>query len=112
MASSRSEVAVILGTAVAGIPQVAQTIAIVSPKNRTIAFDAAEQSYLQTARDLGCAEAEARTWVSAVMFQLRAEVDQLVKPIMLKSGAARNRFLRRTAVGIPGNQIRTKGRAR
>ncbi|MGC2329901.1 MAG: hypothetical protein WA581_00470 [Candidatus Acidiferrales bacterium] len=80
--------ALILGMAVAGIPEVAHTIAYVSAKNRTTAFDAAERSYLQTARDLGCAEADARTWVSAVMFQLRAEVDELVKPRMLKSGAA------------------------
>lgn len=85
---SRAEVALILGMAVARIPEVAQTIANVSAKNRAIAFDAAERSYLQTARNLGCAEAEARTWVFAVMFQLRAEVGELVKVKMLKRGAA------------------------
>ena len=88
MASS-SEVVKILEMAVAGIPEVARIIASVSAENRAIAFDAAERSYLQTARDLGGAEAAARTWVSAVMFQLRAEVDELrlVKPKMLKTGA-------------------------
>lgn len=85
---SRSEVELILGMAVAGIPEVAQTIADVAAKNRAIAFDAAERSYLQTARDLGCAEADARTWASAVMFQLRAEVGELVKLKMPKRGAA------------------------
>jgi hypothetical protein len=47
-------------------------------ENRASAFDGAERSYLQTARHLGCAEAAARTWASAVMFQLRAEADEIV----------------------------------
>jgi len=87
MASS-SEVADILKLAVAGIPKVAQKIASVSAERRAIAFDAVERSYLQTARDLGGAEAASRMWVSAMMFQLRANVDELalVKPKRWKAG--------------------------
>jgi len=87
MASS-SEVADILKLAVAGIPKVAQKIASVSAERLASAFDAAERSYLQTARDLGFAEADARTLVSEVMLQLRVEVVEryLVQLKMPKTG--------------------------
>jgi hypothetical protein len=36
-------------------------------------LEAAEQSYLDTARELGYPEADARQWAAAVMFRLRLE---------------------------------------
>jgi len=76
--ASGSEEAKVLEAAVAGIPEVAQIIAFIPAENRASAFDAAEQSYLQTAKDLGGAEELAQNWASAVMSRLRAEVEEQV----------------------------------
>ena len=77
MASSSEEVKV-LEAAVAGIPKIAQIIAFMPVENRATAFDAAERSYLQTAKDLGGAEEPAQKWASAVMLELRAAVEEQV----------------------------------
>jgi hypothetical protein len=57
--------------AVSGIPKVAELIATVPAEFRATALVAAEQSYLQTARDLGYAEGTAQQWASAIMSHLR-----------------------------------------
>ena len=75
MASS-SEEAKVLEAAVAGIPAVAQIIASVPAENRTNAFDVVERTYLQIARGLGGTEGVAWNWTSAVMAQLRTEVEE------------------------------------
>lgn len=58
---------------VAGLPGVAEVMASVPEAKRSLALDAAEQSYLRIARDAGYDEAEAQEWTSAVMVRLRAE---------------------------------------
>jgi hypothetical protein len=77
MASS-SEEAEVLEAAVAGIPKIAQIIAFMPVEDRASALDAAERSYLQTARDLGGAENLAQNWASAVKFHLQAAVGEQV----------------------------------
>jgi len=76
--ASSSEAANILEAAVAGVPEVAQIIASIPPQNWPSAFDAAERSYLQTARDLGGSETFARNWTAAIISRLRAEVEAQV----------------------------------
>jgi len=56
--------------AVSGIPRVAQLIAAFPVDRWARALDAAEQSYRQTARNLGYSEAAAQEWASAVMSRL------------------------------------------
>ena len=75
MASSSEEIK-ILESAVAGLPEIAEIIVSTPANNRAKAFDAVEGTYLQTARDLGGAEKFARRWASAIMLQLRAEVEE------------------------------------
>jgi hypothetical protein len=74
--ASISKKAKTMGAAVAGIPKVAQAIMAIPAEHRGRALDAAERSYLQTARDLGCAEAVAQRWLSSVMFRLRREIEK------------------------------------
>jgi hypothetical protein len=69
----------ILQAAMDGIHRVAVAIASLSEEQRERAFQAAEHSYEQTARDLGYPEQRAGVWVSAVMFRLRADVEKLCK---------------------------------
>lgn len=78
LGASSSREAGILQAAIAGIPRLAQAIAAISAQDRATALRAAERSYLQTAKDLGGADKFAQDWASAVMFQLRAEVEQRV----------------------------------
>jgi hypothetical protein len=84
MLSSSDEV---LEAAVAGIPEIARRIAFLPTENRASAFNAAEQIYLQTAKDLGGAEDLALNWTSAVMFRLREEVEEqlLINRKLLKA---------------------------
>jgi hypothetical protein len=60
-----------LASAVAGLPKVIDLIAACPFEDRRRAFEAAEQSYLKTARGLGYEEADAQQWAEAVMHQLR-----------------------------------------
>jgi hypothetical protein len=75
MASS-SESERVLGAAIAGIPQVAKTIAEVPTALRERALQAVERSYRQTVRDLGHSEADTQVWISAMMFRLRSQVEE------------------------------------
>ena len=61
----------VLSAALDGIPKIAERIANVSPSVRSRALEAAEQSYLQTARALGYDELDAQLWASTVMAQLQ-----------------------------------------
>jgi hypothetical protein len=65
----------VLSAAIAGVPRVAEIIATVAAEERTRALEAAENSYLETARALGYQDADAQQWVSAVMSRLRMEED-------------------------------------
>jgi hypothetical protein len=69
-----------LEAAVAGIPAIAEFIAVLPDRQRPIAFDAVERQYLQTARDWGSSEEAARTWVSAMMCHLRERIEQTAEP--------------------------------
>ena len=84
MLSSSGEV---LEAAVAGIPEIARRIAFLPTEDHASAFDAAEQIYLQTAKDLGGAEDLVLNWTSAVMFRLREEVEEqlLINRKLLKA---------------------------
>jgi hypothetical protein len=65
----------VFSAAIAGVPRVAEIIATVAAEERTRALEAAEKSYLETARALGYQDADAQRWVSAVMSRLRMEED-------------------------------------
>jgi hypothetical protein len=69
----------ILRAAMDGIHTVAVAIASLSEEQREGAFEAAEHSYQQTARDLGFTEDAADVWVSAIMFRLRADVKRTLQ---------------------------------
>jgi hypothetical protein len=73
----------------AWIPCVAQTVAAMPIDDRATALEAAERSYCQTALDAGYRQTQLEGWAAALMFQLRAEVDELVlvKQKILKTGA-------------------------
>jgi hypothetical protein len=75
--ASISEEEEILEAAISGIPRVAQAVAAIPVEHRGRALDAAESSYRQTAQDLGYEEGPIQSWVSAVMFRLRAEVKKV-----------------------------------
>jgi len=68
----------ILEQTVIGIPRVAERIVELPEETRQKAFNAVEQTYLQTARDLDYAEADARNWVNVIMDGLRAEVAERI----------------------------------
>ena len=63
----------VLSAAIAGVPRVAEIIATVAAEERTRALEAAEKSYLETARTLGYQDADAQQWASAVMSRLLIE---------------------------------------
>jgi hypothetical protein len=61
----------VFSLALAGLPKVSELIATFSAEDRQRALEAAEQSYLETARGLGYQETDALQWAEAVMFRLR-----------------------------------------
>jgi hypothetical protein len=65
-------------SAVAGLPKVVELIAACPLGNRRRAFEVAQESYLQTARDLGYEEADALQWAEAVMHKLRSQANREV----------------------------------
>jgi hypothetical protein len=69
----------ILQSAILGIPRVADKIVKLADEQRQKAFDAVEQSYLQTAMESDCAEYDVRHFVGAIMDTLRAEVEDQVR---------------------------------
>ena len=74
MAQTREEA---LQEAIIGLPRVAKAIAAVPavPADaRSKALTAVEDSYRQSARDLGYNDNETQKWVDAIMFRLRNEV--------------------------------------
>src|SRR5271169_3116638 len=67
----------VLQAVVAAIPDMADYIAAVPERQKPIALDAVERHYLKTAQSLGCADEPARLWVSAVMLQIRDQMEQI-----------------------------------
>jgi hypothetical protein len=65
----------ILSAAIAGVPRVAELIAMVPAEDRSRALLAAEKSYLETAHTLGYQDADAQQWASTVMSRLQIEED-------------------------------------
>lgn len=61
----------VLLNVLAGLPRVAELIATVPEEKRERALEAAEESYLNTARALGYGEVDAQQWAAAVMVRLR-----------------------------------------
>jgi hypothetical protein len=68
----------VFSSAVAGLPKVVQVIAASPSGDRRRAFEAAQQSYVETARCLGYEEADALQWAEAVMDRLRRQAHRAV----------------------------------
>jgi hypothetical protein len=75
--ASHLEVQEVLEAVVAGIPEMADYIASIPEGQKAIALDAVERHYLITVQSLGCADEPARLWVSAVMLQIRDQMEQI-----------------------------------
>jgi hypothetical protein len=60
----------VLSSAIEGIPKVVELITTVPDEKRSLALEAAHQSYLQTAQALGYAPTDAQEWASTVMSML------------------------------------------
>ena len=63
----------VLSAIIDGLPKVAELISTFPEERRERALEAAEQSYLRTARKLGYEGDDAQQWVSAIMLRLRLE---------------------------------------
>ena len=68
----------VFSSALAGLPKVVELIAACPLGNRRRAFEAAQQSYLETALGLGYEEADALQWAEAVMHQLLRQANGAV----------------------------------
>jgi hypothetical protein len=60
----------VLSSAIEGIPKVVELITTVPDEKRSVALEAARQSYLQTAQALGYAPTDAQEWASTVTSML------------------------------------------
>jgi len=60
----------VLSSAIEGIPKIAELITTVPDEKRSLALQAAHQSYLQTAQALGYTPTDAQEWASTVMSML------------------------------------------
>jgi hypothetical protein len=60
----------VLSSAIEGIPKIVELITTVPDEKRSLALQAAHQSYLQTAQALGYAPTDAQEWASTVMSML------------------------------------------
>jgi hypothetical protein len=60
----------VLSSAIEGIPKVVELITTVPDEKRSLALEAARQSYLQTAQALGYAPTDAQEWASTVTSML------------------------------------------
>jgi hypothetical protein len=60
----------VLSSAIEGIPKIVELITTVPDAKRSLALQAAHQSYLQTAQALGYAPTDAQEWASTVMSML------------------------------------------
>jgi hypothetical protein len=61
----------IFGAAAIGAPRILELIATVPEAKRALAWSAARQSYLQTARTLGYDEHDAQQWASEIISRLQ-----------------------------------------
>jgi DNA-directed RNA polymerase specialized sigma24 family protein len=64
-----------LQVAHAAIPRITEIIAGFPADHRAGALEVAERRYTEAARDFGCTEVAARTYVSDVMRNLRTQVE-------------------------------------
>lgn len=69
----------VFANVVIGLRQVAELIAGLPEARRSVALDAAAQSYLNTARELGYADEVAQQWASAVMERLHGDMERVSK---------------------------------
>jgi hypothetical protein len=60
----------VLSSAIEGIPKVVELITTVPDEKRSLALEAARQSYLQTAQALGYPPSDAQEWASTVTSML------------------------------------------
>lgn len=75
--SSNSKPDPALESEITEIPTVAELIAAMAAKTRANALNAAEQYYLETAQNCGCADEQARVWVAYLMSHLREQIEQM-----------------------------------
>ena len=66
-----------LQVALAAILRITEIIAAFPAEHRVSALEAAERRYTEAARDFGCTEVAARTYVSDVMRNLRTQVETI-----------------------------------
>ena len=62
-----------LQAAIVGLSRVADALVAVPPDAQARAFRAVEESYRQSAHDLGYDDDEAKSWADAMIFRLRNE---------------------------------------
>jgi hypothetical protein len=67
----------IFANVVTGLRQVAELIAELPEARRSVALNAAAQSYLKTALELAYAEEDAQQWASAVMERLQGDMERV-----------------------------------
>lgn len=101
MASNSEEKEQSLETAVAGLPRVAEAVATIPDEEQAKALEAVEDSYRQTARDLGYDEDRIQSWVSTIMLRLRTELErrESVKQKVLE--ALQEELLQATTSNVP-----------
>ena len=57
----------VFSAAVMGLPKILELIAAIPEEKRSLAFEAAQQSYLRTAQTVGYDESDAQQWASALV---------------------------------------------
>ena len=57
----------VFSAAIEGLPKIVELMATVPEAKRSLALEAAQQSYLQTAKAIGYEESDAERWASTVM---------------------------------------------
>ena len=91
----------VLSAAIAGIPRVAEFIATVPDDDRSRALEAAEKSYLETARTLGYQDADAQEWASAGHVAIANGGEQLQAADAYLSTNIARRYFKLTASPAP-----------
>jgi hypothetical protein len=69
----------VLRAAIDGASRVAASIAQLPDNQQQRALEAAEQSYRCTVRELEYSDDAANSWVAAIMYSLRAEVEKIAQ---------------------------------
>jgi hypothetical protein len=74
--ASKSEEEGSLEAAIAGIPRIAEAVASSPVEMWAKVLEAVENSYRETAHDLGYDEDHIQSWVSTIMLQLQSELER------------------------------------